>query len=92
MNLEGEPRRYCRKCLLREMESEYFESLQNYIRNLDEDLKVEPEVYEERLAKCQSCDQLFSGMCRLCGCYVELRAVMRKNSCPKVRAEWSRIA
>ena len=30
MNLEGEPRRYCRKCLLREMESEYFESLQNY--------------------------------------------------------------
>ena len=22
------------------------------------------------------------GMCRACGCYVELRAAMRKNACP----------
>lgn len=81
--------RYCRKCLLREMdENEYFSSLHSYIENLDEELKVLPEVYEERLAQCKNCDQLISGMCRICGCYVELRAVMKKNICPQVHPKW----
>ena len=27
-------------------------------------------------------EELKEGMCRSCGCYVELRAVMKKNRCP----------
>ena len=82
-------RRYCRKCLLRDMkESEDFENLHAYIRCMDEDLKVPDNVYEERLQSCGACDNLLSGMCRICGCYVELRAVMKKNACPAVRPAW----
>lgn len=60
----------------------YFENLHAYIRDLDEALKVEEPLYEERLSLCRKCDLLADGMCRTCGCYVELRAVMKKNSCP----------
>ena len=42
----SEPRRFCRKCLTREMEqTEYFRTLHEYIANLDADLKVDDEVY-----------------------------------------------
>ena len=92
MELLNEPRRFCRKCLLRDMdESAYFVSLRRYIRDLDADLKVCNEIYESRLAECRNCDQLMSGMCRICGCYVELRAVMKKNICPMVHPKWTAV-
>ena len=79
----GEQRRICRKCLTSEMdEAAYFENLHNYIANLDEDIKVSRSVYEGRLAFCKNCELLADGMCRACGCFVELRAVIWKNSCP----------
>lgn len=81
--MESKTRRHCRKCLTRDMDQKaYFENLHTYIRNLDEELKVEEPLYEERLSLCQDCDLLADGMCRACGCYVELRAVMKKNRCP----------
>lgn len=79
----GGQRRICRKCLTSEMdEAAYFENLHTYIANLDEDIKVSRSVYEDRLALCKNCDLLADGMCRACGCFVELRAVIWKNSCP----------
>ena len=88
----SEPRRFCRKCLTREMEqTEYFRTLHEYIAHLDADLKVDDEVYEERLALCKECEKLYQGMCRICGCYVELRAVMKKNGCPLVKPMWTRV-
>lgn len=83
MEQEKQPRRICRRCLTADMdEKKYFESLQSYIANLDEELKVDRPLYEKRLAVCKDCDLLADGMCRACGCYVELRAVMWKNACP----------
>ncbi len=80
--------RYCRKCLTRDMvgKEEYFRSLREYIANLDPDIKADGALYEERLAVCKECDLLLEGMCRICGCYVELRAVVAKNICP--RKKW----
>ncbi|WP_300769233.1 DUF6171 family protein [uncultured Acetatifactor sp.] len=80
--------RYCRKCLTRDMvgKEEYFRSLREYIANLDPDIKADEALYEERLAVCKECDLLLEGMCRICGCYVELRAVVAKNICP--RKKW----
>lgn len=81
--MDVETKRICRKCLTRDMDwNAYFENLHTYIANLDEELKVEKPLYEERLSLCKECDLLADGMCRACGCYVELRAVMRKNGCP----------
>ena len=81
--MDVETKRICRKCLTRDMDrNAYFENLHTYIANLDEELKVEKPLYEERLSLCKECNLLADGMCRACGCYVELRAVMRKNACP----------
>ncbi|MCI8615409.1 DUF6171 family protein [Parablautia intestinalis] len=81
--METHSGRICRKCLTRDMDkSAYFENLHSYIANLDEDLKVSEPLYEKRLSLCKQCDLLWDGMCRGCGCFVELRAVMKKNYCP----------
>ena len=63
-------------------QDEYFKTLQDYIDNLDIDIKAEKDLYEERLDICTMCDLLLEGMCRTCGCYVELRAAISKNYCP----------
>ena len=89
--MEGEPRRFCRKCLLRDMPGEdYFTSLKKYIEGLDRRDRVSSEVYEQRLSLCLECKNLLSGMCRKCGCFVELRAAMRKNDCPDIHHRWER--
>lgn len=78
--------RLCKKCLLKDMpEADYFKNLYDYIEHLDPDIKASGEVYEERLGVCRECDQLLAGMCRVCGCYVELRAVMKGKECPDGR-------
>lgn len=82
--LEDGAGRICRRCLTREMVGyeEYFANLREYIKNLDEDIKAEHSLYESRLAVCRECDFLLQGMCRTCGCYVELRAAIIHNVCP----------
>lgn len=76
--------RVCKKCLMRDMadKQEYFKNLQEYIENLDPETKVSETLYEQRLGVCTSCERLLDGMCRSCGCYVELRAALIKNCCP----------
>lgn len=69
-------------------EEAVFSDMRKYIENLDEDLKVDEKLYQERLAFCRECGSLISGMCRICGCFVEMRAVMKKNSCPGIPKKW----
>lgn len=76
------PKRVCKRCLLQEAHAEYFESLRLYIESIDQDLKVDNDTYENRLNICKDCPHLYDGMCKGCGCYVELRGVMKRNSCP----------
>lgn len=81
--------RFCKKCLLRDMDEDaYFLDLQSYISHLGEEVKVPEEEYERRLAVCSGCDWLLNGMCRKCGCFVELRAVMKKNHCADSDKNW----
>ena len=62
-----EDRRYCRKCLL---------------KDLDAEMKAPDDIYAQRLQICGDCEKLNQGTCAACGCYVELRAAARKASCP----------
>lgn len=80
--------RSCRRCLTRELadQNKVYQTIREYIDNLDPDIKAGQESYEERLAVCRECELLLQGMCRSCGCYVELRAAMAKNTCP--RKKW----
>ncbi len=42
-------------------QTEYFRTLHEYIAHLDADLKVDDEVYEERLALCKSAKSCIRG-------------------------------
>lgn len=83
--------RVCRKCLLREKdEAEYFRNLENYIAGLDDSVRVGQKKYEERLSICKNCENLMQGMCRLCGCFVELRAALKVRKCPGLPCRWEK--
>lgn len=60
----------------------YFKTLQELIKNVTGNERADDALYEERLKKCTDCERLADGMCRACGCFVELRAVIKENSCP----------
>ena len=75
----------CRQCLLRDMqgkEAEYYESVIRYRKTLDDKTGVSDNIYEERLAACIACDSLNNGTCLHCGCFVEMRAALKKMRCP----------
>lgn len=81
--------RFCKKCLLDELfEEKEYQHLQDYIRNLDNHIKTEDEEYKKRLDICKQCDNLINGMCKVCGCFVEMRAAVKKNYCPDVERYW----
>ncbi|MDE6863660.1 MAG: hypothetical protein K2J41_04655 [Eubacterium sp.] len=73
----------CKKCLLLEAgEEKSFIGVKDYIGTIDSSLKVNDDLYDKRLSFCKECDNLISGMCLKCGCYVEIRAIFRNKSCP----------
>lgn len=75
--------RACKRCLVSELdEREAYENMFTYIAQLDEEIKAEPSLYERRLQTCKACSSLQNGVCRVCGCFVEMRAAVTKNTCP----------
>ena len=81
--------RECRRCLLKDMDSEeYYKTVREYVEHLDPALRVPPEEYQRRLSLCRECDGLINGMCRLCGCFVEARAAKADTDCPGSPPRW----
>lgn len=73
----------CKKCLLLEAgERVTYDEIMKYVATLDKDTLASRKEFEERIIKCKSCDNLISGMCLKCGCYVEVRARLRDGDCP----------
>ena len=62
-----------------------------YVASLDESIRAGDADYRARLAACEGCEQLMSGTCRLCGCYVETRAAKKGQRCPMVPPRWEKI-
>ncbi len=75
--------RICRRCLLREMDGSYFDSIYKYIESIPQEQKASRDEYALRLAKCKGCAYLQNGMCAQCGCFVEVRAAKAKMKCPR---------
>ena len=79
----------CRKCLLSDMDfSETYEDIKRLIKLIPAKEKVTDEEYSKRLSLCRQCEELLEGTCRVCGCYVELRAIKIDNHCPGKNKEW----
>ncbi len=58
------------------------EKIRRTVEGIDTDIKTETLVYEKRLVICKDCNKLLNGMCRLCGCFVEVRAAVQTQACP----------
>ena len=87
--MKNEDWRFCKKCLIRDFdEGELFQTMQDYIARMDEDIKTPAEEYERRLGICTECEKLLGGMCGACGCYVEMRAAVKTQYCPNVKKRW----
>lgn len=88
MEQKDEKVRFCRKCLTSELaeQADTYRTIKEHVDNLDPDVRADQEQYTQRLDTCRQCEWLLEGMCRSCGCYVELRAAVIKNVCP--RKKW----
>ncbi len=76
-------KRECKRCLLYEMaDKAAYESVSHFIASIPDAERAEEGVYRSRLSVCKECDMLISGMCRKCGCYVEVRAYVINAECP----------
>ncbi len=49
-----------------------------------------PEEQEKRLKICDECEYLdMNGVCLMCGCYVQIRTLLKSGSCPAKKKRWS---
>ncbi|MFR5877070.1 MAG: DUF6171 family protein [Eubacterium sp.] len=73
----------CKRCLLLEAgESVTYSEIMAYVSTLDKSELAEQSVFEDRITHCKNCDSLIAGMCRKCGCYVEVRTRLKNADCP----------
>lgn len=75
----------CKRCLLWELDGEYFKSIYEYVESLPAEQKASAAEYAKRLEDCRSCGELQNGMCAQCGCFVEVRAAKKRQACPMGR-------
>lgn len=76
----------CKRCLLRQAaEDDTFRDIQAQIDKIAPGERAEEDRYRQRLEACTNCDQLISGVCMKCGCYVEFRAAFKNMKCPNVK-------
>jgi len=75
--------RECRKCLLiDETAGKEKEIVYRYISELPKAERASEQLFLERLEICRICQWRSSATCQACGCFVEVRAAVRKHKCP----------
>jgi hypothetical protein len=80
----------CPRCLLNESDqAELHAVITEYIKNIPPENRTPPAEYNKRLSICKDCDRLLSGMCVLCGCYIELRAARANQRCVESETRWA---
>ena len=86
-----ESREKCRRCLLEDMAgaSDVKAAVEKAVRDLPPSDRVSADTRRRRLDACRQCGWLLDGTCRLCGCYVEIRASVRRGRCPDTPDRWA---
>ena len=80
---------FCKRCLIYEEAEQYKEyNITSYVQQIPFDVRAEEAQYKHRLGICRDCNKQFQGMCRLCGCFIEVRAAVRIRICPDTPARW----
>lgn len=79
----------CKRCLLSETDPDgLYAAVQRRIAQMPEELRADAAEYSRRLDCCRACDSLANGLCRLCGCFAELRAAKAGKHCPHPAHYW----
>lgn len=79
----SEYKKICRRCLISDMgEEAYKEMISGHIDIIKEADRSVEELYNKRLDVCRDCEKLNAGTCLSCGCYVEIRAALKRSKCP----------
>jgi hypothetical protein len=73
---------FCKRCIAFSETENLKETLERYIDSLNEEIKVSPKQYKQRLMICDGCEYMIQGMCKYCGCFVIVRAWKKGLSCP----------
>lgn len=74
--------RECKRCKLFAMAEADASMVCKYIEEIKPQDRAEESIYNNRLSVCETCDKQLMGTCRVCGCYVMLRALGKYNRCP----------
>ena len=78
-----EYKKICRKCLIKDMgEEAYREMIKKHTDIISDKDRTPGELLQKRLDTCRECEKLNAGTCAACGCYVEIRAALKRSSCP----------
>ena len=72
----------CRNCQQAIDEDLLKEQIAVYIKNIPEQLKTDSDTYSRRTVACEGCEMQSVGICRLCGCFISIRAAKKRLSCP----------
>ena len=72
-----------KKCLLADIDAgQELEKIKHLISIMPAKEKASEAKYKARLEACKECEKLIEATCIFCGCYVELLAAKKKNTCP----------
>ena len=63
--------------------------VRDYLETMNPEDRADKALYSERLHICRNCDRLINGTCLECGCYVEIRAALKKAECPQKK--WEKV-
>ena len=73
----------CTRCLLKDFSKEQFEAIViNGLASLPKEDLVDNAESNRRLDVCKDCGKLNQGTCLACGCFIEIRAPLKKGTCP----------
>lgn len=79
---------FCKRCAIDAALKNADAELDAYIKSIDPLLKADQKTYYERLSLCEKCDNMVSGICRHCGCFVRARAIKKHMCCPLSKPKW----
>ncbi len=63
-------------------EEEYREMIGKHVDIIKPEDRSDDALYDSRLSVCRECPKLNAGTCAACGCFVEIRAALKRSVCP----------
>lgn len=75
----------CKRCGIKTVLSDTdIKKMVEDVRNMRGVRLAEDGIYKERLAVCAECDKfMYGSTCSLCGCVMQVRAMLKDGGCPK---------